>query len=79
MHFVSILAGVASNFPYHLWDILLLQAKLTLNLLLQAANNLKLSAWAYFNGTFNYDATPLGPLGCKIVIHLKTGVRHLWD
>ena len=74
VHFVSILAGVASNFPSHLWDILLPQAKLTLNLLLQASDNPKLSAWAYSNSTFNYDGTPLGPLGCKVVIHKNRGV-----
>ena len=32
-HFISILANVAPDFPRNLWDLLLTQTKLTLNLL----------------------------------------------
>ena len=35
-HFFSILAGVAQDFPRNLWDLLLPQTELTLNLLRQA-------------------------------------------
>jgi hypothetical protein len=35
-HFLSILAGVSTAFPPYLWDLLLPQAKLTVNLLHQA-------------------------------------------
>jgi hypothetical protein len=38
-HFLAILASVDSAFPPYLWDLLLLQAKLTLNLLRQATLN----------------------------------------
>ena len=38
-----------------------------------------ISAWVYFHSSFNYDATPLGPLGCNIIAHKNTGTRHLWD
>ena len=34
-HFLSILAGVVPDFPRNLWDLLLPQAELTLNLLRQ--------------------------------------------
>ena len=57
-HFLSILAGVAPDFPRNLWDLLLPQAELTLNLLRQATLDPSQSAWAYFNGALNYDATP---------------------
>ena len=30
-------------------------------------------------GAFNYDATPLGPLGCPVMIHKKTSNRKSWD
>ena len=30
-------------------------------------------------GAFNYDATPLGPLGCPVIIHKKTYSRKSWD
>ena len=43
-HFLSILAGVDAAFPPYLWDLLLPQAELTINLLRQAAANPKISA-----------------------------------
>ena len=78
-HFLSILAGVAPDFPKHLWELLLPQTELTLNLLRQATLNPTQSAWSCFHGPFNYDATPIGPLGCDIIAHKKTGTRHSWD
>ena len=30
-------------------------------------------------GEFNYDATPLGPLGCLVMIYKKTSNRKSWD
>ena len=62
-----------------MWDILLPQTELTLNLLLQANLNPSRSVWSYFHGPFNYDATPIGPLGCDIIAHKNTGTRHSWD
>ena len=32
-HFISILTGVAHDFPHNLWDLLLNQTEVTLNLL----------------------------------------------
>ena len=78
-HFLSILSGVDANFPKFLWDLLLPQTELTLNLLRQATLDPTKSAWEYFNGPFNYDATPIGPAGCKILIHNKPGTRKSWD
>ena len=78
-HFLSILAGVAQGFPRNLWDLLLPQAELTLNLLRQATLDPSQSDWAYFNGALNYDATPIGPLRCNIIAHRKTSTRNSWD
>ena len=78
-HFLSILAGVAPYFPRNLWNLLLPQTELTLNLLRQATLDPTQSAWSYFHGQFNYDATPTGPLGCDIIAHKNTGTKHSWD
>ena len=78
-HFISILDDIAHDFPRNLWDLLLPQTEVTLNLLQQATLDPSRSAWAYFNGSFKYDATPLGPLGCNIIAHKNTGARNLWD
>ena len=78
-HFLAILAGVNPSFPKFLWDKLLPQTELTLNLLRQATVDPSQSAWENFNGPFNYDATPIGPLGCRILIHNKPSTRATWD
>ena len=77
--FMAILAGVDPVFPKYMWENLLVQTKLTINLLRQATLNPRMSAWEYYNGTFDYTATPLGPIGCKIVIHATSNKRKYWD
>ncbi|KAL7550017.1 hypothetical protein ACHAWF_017143 [Thalassiosira exigua] len=78
-HFLAILAGVAADYPRYLWDLLIPQAEMTLNFLRQATLNEKISAWEFFNGAFDYDATPLGPLGSRLIAHNKPGTRNSWD
>ena len=78
-HFLSILAGIDPAFPNYLWDKLLPQTELTLNLLRQSTLAPAISAWEAFNGPFNYDATPLGPIGCPIIIHNKGSTRKSLD
>ena len=78
-HFLAIFAGVYPYFPRRLWDHLLPQTELTLNLLRQATANPAISVWEYFNGKFNYNATPLGPLGVSVIVHTKKGRRQSWD
>ena len=78
-HFIAILAGVAPDFPLHLWDLLLPQTEMTLNLLRQATANPAISAWEYFNGKLDYNATPLGPLGISVIVHTKPGRRQSWN
>eukprot|EP00804_Cyclotella_cryptica_P013268 CCRYP_007040-RA/>CCRYP_007040-RA protein AED:0.41 eAED:0.41 QI:0/0/0/1/1/1/2/0/513 len=35
--------------------------------------------WESFNGPLNYDATPLGPIGCPVIIHNKASTWKSWD
>jgi hypothetical protein len=65
-HFIAGLCGVNKDFPLHLWDQLLVQAELTLNLLHGSRINPKLSAWAQVNGTYDYNR--VSPL-----LHLAVG------
>ena len=74
-HFLSILAGFSITFPNFLWDKLLPQTEITLNLLRQSNITPAISAWEKFNGPFNFDATPLAPLGSQIITHNKPGNR----
>ena len=77
-HFIAILAGADPDFPKYMWDNLLVQTELTINLLRQATLNPIMSAWEYYNGEFYYSATPLGLLGCKIMIHNTSNTRKSW-
>jgi hypothetical protein len=63
-HFLAIIPGLNSVFSPYLWDLLLPQAKLTLNLLRQATINQGL-----VHGPFDFNKMPLGPVGCCILIH----------
>ena len=52
---MAILAGVDPDFPKYMWDNLLKQTYLTINLLRQATINPRISAWVYYNGPFDYS------------------------
>ena len=78
-HFLAILAVVDPDFPKYMWDNLLVQTELTINPLRQATPNPRMSAWEYYNGEFDYSATPLVSLGCKIMIHNTSNKGKYWD
>ena len=77
-HFIAGLCSTDTAFPLHLWDKLLPQALITLNLLRSSRINPRLSAQAQVHGAFNYDSTPLGPPGTKVLVHQKPSVRETW-
>ncbi len=65
-HFKAIIAGVDNSFPMRQWDKLLPQTILTLNLQWQLNVAPTVSAYAYINGPFDYNAMPLAPMGCAV-------------
>ncbi len=76
-HFLSILAGVADDFPLKLWDKLLPQAKIATNQLHQTNTTPANSTFANMNGLFDYNKMPLAPMGCNVQVHKKvTPVAH---
>eukprot|EP00804_Cyclotella_cryptica_P013371 CCRYP_005143-RA/>CCRYP_005143-RA protein AED:0.40 eAED:0.40 QI:0/-1/0/1/-1/1/1/0/306 len=78
-HFLAILAGTAPSFPADRSDLLIPHVELTLNLLRTSHCNPALSAWEGLFGPFNFDATSLGPMGCRVLIHSKATTRRSWD
>lgn len=77
-HFLSVLAGTADSFPMSLWDKLLPQTELTLNLLRQSNATPTVSAYAHLVGPFDYNKMPLAPMGCEVQVHEKTDKRGTW-
>jgi hypothetical protein len=78
-HFIEILAGIDSLFPMSLWDPLVPQAVITLNLLRQANKMPSVSAYEFVNGKFDYNKFPLAPPGCAVEKHESTNRQNTWD
>jgi hypothetical protein len=77
-HFKAGLATVDPDFPAHLWDRLLPQAEITLNLLWASRLHPQLPAAAHYDGLIDYNRTVFGPPGCKIIAHEKPAQRCTW-
>ena len=73
-HFIAILAGISVSFPNFLWDQLLPQTKLTLNLLRQSTIVPEMSTREHFHGALKFVATPLEPISCPLTIHNKPNI-----
>jgi hypothetical protein len=78
-NFISILAGIDPTFPMYLWDQLLPQTILTLNLLRQSNITPTISAYQLVHGPFEYNKMPLAPLGCAVQMHEATNCRRTRD
>jgi hypothetical protein len=79
-HFIAGLCSLDKDFPLHLWDCILPQAVIVLNLLRGSRLNPKLSAWAQFNGVFDHNRTPLAPPGgIRVLVHDKPSQRTAWS
>ena len=77
-HFVVILCRADKSFPPNLWDLLLRQAKHTLNMLRPSQMTPTVSAYTYLWGQHDYNANPFVPMGCKVEAHIVPGIRKTW-
>jgi hypothetical protein len=77
-HFVAGLSSTDPDFPMHLWDRLLPQAEMTLNLLYNSRLHPQLSAAAYSYGLIDYNKTAFALPGCNIIAHEKLSQRQTW-
>ena len=66
-------------FPNFFGAQLLPQTELTLNLLHQSKISPSMSDWEHYHGTFNYNATPINPMGCPVITHNKPNTCKSWD
>jgi hypothetical protein len=77
-HLLAGLSSVDPSFPMHLWDRLLPQLEITLNLLQTSRLHPQLSAATHYHGLVDYNKTAFAPPGCKIIAHEKPGKRRTW-
>jgi hypothetical protein len=72
------MCSAAEDFPIRLWDRLLRQAEITLNLMQTSRVNPNVSAQEAINGPFDFNKTLLAPPGCKVLIHEKPSQQTSW-
>jgi hypothetical protein len=77
-HFVAELSSVDPTFTLNLWDILLPQAEITLNLFLTSRLHPPLSTPAHFHGLMDYNKSAFAPPDCRIIAHEKPGKIRTW-
>jgi hypothetical protein len=68
-HFIPALATVNKDCPLQLWDNFLPQVKLTLNLFHFSCRDPNKSANEEVNGFFDFNKTPIAPLGTKGLVY----------
>ena len=77
-YFLAGLATVNKAFPLQLWCYLLVQAKMTLNMLRTSRSDPSKSAYEVLEGKFDYNKTPLAPPGTKALIYEAAARRAAW-
>ena len=77
-HFIAGLCSTDNEFPIHLWDRLLPQALITINLLRGSRINPKHSAWSQLFGPYDFNKEPIAPPGIRVLVHVKPENRATW-
>jgi hypothetical protein len=77
-HLIAGLCSTDKSFPMHLWDRILPQAVITLNMLRTSRINQKLSAATHIFGQHDFNRAPLAPPVTRIIAHETPGRRITW-
>ena len=70
-HVISVLCGCDPNLPMHLWDRLIPQMEIQLNLQRQSRTVPKVLAYAHHYGPYDFNTHPLAPLCTAVEYHVK--------
>ena len=73
------LIGIYDNFLMSMWNHLIEQTNIIVNLLCQSKVYPHISAWSHYNGVFDYNATTMGPAGCGALIHEPVKIEILGE
>ena len=74
-HVISVLCGCDPDFPMHLWDLLIPQMEIQLNLQRQSRTVPKVSAYAHHHGAYDFNAHPCDSLGMAVGYQVKPATR----
>jgi len=78
-HFIAVLCTTHKDFPLQLWDELIEQGEITLNLMRSCRRDPTISAYEAIRGPFDINKTPIAPAGTRVAIHVKPIARASWD
>ena len=78
-HFIATLATTDPDCPLFLWEDFIEQTELTLNIMRASNTHPLLSAWEALCGKFDIMATPIAPLGMKVLVHDNPENRGTWQ
>jgi hypothetical protein len=77
-HLIAGLCSTYKSFPMNLWDIILPQAVITLNILRTSRINPKLSAATHIFGQYDFNRAPLAPPVTRTIAHETPLRRRTW-
>ncbi|KAL7527446.1 hypothetical protein ACHAXR_001968, partial [Thalassiosira sp. AJA248-18] len=77
-HFIAALATIDKKCPLQLWDQFLPQVQDTLNMLRRCRRDSTISAYEALYGIFDFNKTPLAPIGTKALIYEGPDTRASW-
>ena len=77
-HTIAGLATVYITCPLRLWCEFVPQLQDTLNMMRTSRRNSNISAYEDMEGVFDWNKTPLAPLGCKAVVYSDPSERASW-
>jgi hypothetical protein len=77
-HLIARLCSTDKSFTIHLWDRLLPQAVITLNMLRTSRINPKLSASTHIYGQYDFNRAPMAPPGTILIAHETPRRRRTW-
>ena len=78
-HIISMLCAAHPSFPLDLWDEILPQAELTINILRPCSYRPTISAYeGFYQCKYDFLAHPIAPFGTSVVVHDKPADRPTW-
>jgi hypothetical protein len=77
-HLIAGICSTEKSFPMHLWERLLPQAVITLNMLRTSRISPKLSAATQIFGQYDFNRTPMATPGTRIIAHETPSRRRAW-
>ena len=78
-HWITGTGTLDPNCPMQLWCQFMEQGLDTLNMLRTSRVNPKLSAYAILEGQFNFDSTPMAPIGTKALVFMTPNKHNTWE